>query len=89
MWVRVIWNNASSLKSAGRTACSAGKYTLSCSNDTVMMLSMTQRGAIGPDSSSWAGSVPKTQERLADPQFQCSASNAEWTRGFRSSFQRI
>jgi hypothetical protein len=51
---------------------------MACSNYTVMMPSLTRRYAIRAGSSSWAGSMLKTQERLTDLRFQRSVVNFEF-----------
>jgi hypothetical protein len=79
--VTVLCNNVSSFTLAGGTACSASKHTSNCSDYTMVVLSLTRRCVIGASRLSGAASVFKTQEALANPRFQCSASNSEATRG--------
>jgi hypothetical protein len=67
LYVTVIRNNVSGLRSAGGPACTAGRPISSCSNYTMMMPSLIRRCAIGTGRSSWAGSMSKTQEGLAEP----------------------
>jgi hypothetical protein len=59
--VTAISSNVSSLRSAGGTACSPGKYISSCSNYMVMMLSLTRRCAFGASGSAWIGSTDSHQ----------------------------
>jgi hypothetical protein len=75
--VKLIWNSISSSRVATGTNCSASQSISSCVNYTVIMHSLTRKRALGVDSSSRAGSMLKTQEGLANPQFRYSASNSE------------
>jgi hypothetical protein len=56
-----------SLRLAGGTACTTSKRISSYSNDTVMMPSLIRRCVIGAGSSSWARSMSKAQDGLAEP----------------------
>jgi hypothetical protein len=64
-----------SILTAG-TACSTKKSIASSLKDALMICSLTQRYAIGASSSSWTGSILKTQEESANFHVQLRIQNA-------------